>query len=135
MSSIYKPNRAFTLAELLVCVGIVFLVALVLVRPAGLGTRGKAERIRCVNNLKDLALAQRIFASDNSEPTLKNETTATAANYFQIWSNQLSTPNVLICPTDRRATVSSNFATLSNLNVSYFANLAPTNQGVFLFGD
>jgi prepilin-type processing-associated H-X9-DG protein len=42
---------------------------------------------------------------------------------FQVLSNELNYPNILICPSDTR-TPASNFVTLlSNTNVSYFVSL------------
>lgn len=51
-----------------------------------------AERIRCVNNLKQLGLAARIWAGDNNE---KYSTSLVAM------SNELSTVKILICPSDK----------------------------------
>ncbi len=53
----------------------------------------KAERIACVNNLKNIGLAMRIYAVDNNDvyPTSIAQMT-----------NELSTPKLLICPSDRQ---------------------------------
>ncbi len=58
-------------------------------------TKAKAQSIRCVNNLKNIGLATRIYASDNNDyfPT----------SFLQM-SNELSTPLILICPSDLTGT-------------------------------
>lgn len=51
-----------------------------------------AERIACVNNLKQLGLAMRIWANDNGD---KYPTSVV------VMSNELSSVKVLICPSDK----------------------------------
>jgi hypothetical protein len=70
----------------------------------------KADSIRCVNNLKQLGLAVRIFATDNEDrfPTdllsLKNE---------------LSVTTVLVCPSDGSRHAATDWDTLTPANISY----------------
>jgi hypothetical protein len=52
----------------------------------------RAERIQCVNNLKQIGLAVRIWAGDNND---KYSTSLVAM------SNELSTVKILICPGDK----------------------------------
>lgn len=52
----------------------------------------RAERIQCVNNLKQLGLAMRVWAQDNGE---KYSTS------LVVMSNELSTAKILICPSDK----------------------------------
>lgn len=53
--------------------------------------KAKAQSIKCVSNLKNIGLATRIFATDNQDyfPT----------SFLQM-TNELSTPLILICPSD-----------------------------------
>ena len=51
----------------------------------------RAERIQCVNNLKQVGLAMRVWAGDNGE---KYPTS------LVVMSNELSTVKILICPSD-----------------------------------
>ena len=53
--------------------------------------RDKAARIKCVNNLKNVGLAARIWATDNGDHLPKD---------FATMKNELSTPKILICPSD-----------------------------------
>ena len=54
--------------------------------------QAEAERIQCVNNLKQVGLAIRVWAGDNNE---KYPTS------LIVMSNELSTTKVLICPSDK----------------------------------
>jgi hypothetical protein len=59
--------------------------------------------------------------------------------HFQVMSNELSTPFILICPAeyDRNRFVATNFAQLSNSNISYFVGMDAneTNPQLILAGD
>jgi hypothetical protein len=53
--------------------------------------REKSERIRCVNNLKNIGLAARIWATDHGDLYPSD---------FVTMMNELSTPKILHCPSD-----------------------------------
>ncbi len=56
--------------------------------------------------------------------------------YFQVMSNQLVDPEILICPTDQRK-AATNFSSLNNENASYFVGLdaAESYPSMLLTGD
>jgi hypothetical protein len=72
--------------------------------------KARAQRIACVNNLKQLGLAARIWATDNGDlfpPDLVS------------MSNEISMPKVLVCPADSTRQPASDWASFSTANSSY----------------
>jgi hypothetical protein len=72
--------------------------------------RQRAMRIQCVNNMKQMGLAVRIWAGDNNDifpPDLV------------CMSNELSTPKILVCPADTGRQVAANFSSYTDANCSY----------------
>lgn len=141
-----KSSQGFTLVALLVIVAVLAILAAMLL-PALAKAKQKAQRINCVNNLKQTGLAFRIWSGDNGDTypmdvsTTKGGTKEFTAGadtfrHFQVMSNELSTPKILICPADTR-TVASSFLRLKNQNISYFVGLdaSETNPQMFLDGD
>ena len=59
--------------------------------------------------------------------------------HFQVMSNELSTPKVLVCPADSgwQEKFATNFTAFSNSNISFFVGIVPneTNANLILSGD
>jgi prepilin-type processing-associated H-X9-DG protein len=101
--------RAETLPEVLVVVFIILFIAGLLVPTLAKGKGHGHARVKCVNNLKNLGLALRIFATDNEGqfpwmvPIEKGGSweelgdTNRIWRHFQALSNELSTPMILLC--------------------------------------
>jgi len=140
MKSILKQKKAFTLIELLVVIAIIAILAAMLL-PALAAAKRKAQKINCVNNLKQVGLAFRIWEGDNGDkyPMNLSLTQGGASEYignagnngvppkginvpyvYAVMSNELSTPKVLYCPSDSDYSVSTNFSGMGIKNVSYF---------------
>ena len=97
----------------------------------------KAIDITCVNNLKQIGIAFRIWAGDNGDKFpfavstnaggvmelvgAKNGLRQNSYLVFQCMSNEISAPLVLICPQDKSKHAATNWAALTEANVSYVA--------------
>jgi competence protein ComGC len=138
-----------TLFEVLVVIAILAILFAILL-PAIIPAPRHRNRIGCVNNLKEISLAYRIWEGDNGDlyPTgvsvtnggaMESAATGDVAAIFQVMSNELSTPEILICTEDTTHTPATNFATgFSAKNISYFAGLDATNDSnpqLLLVGD
>jgi hypothetical protein len=95
-----------------------------------------AKSEKCENNLKNIGLAFRFFATDNGDRFPFNVSTndggsmefrragiqgydANAFRHFQVMSNELSTPKILICPADAKKHEATNWSELRDQHVSY----------------
>lgn len=72
--------------------------------------RERASSIRCVNNLKQIGLALRVWATDNGDQFPGDLLRMT---------NELTTPLVLVCPSQPGGTTNSNWAMFQFTQCSY----------------
>jgi Domain of unknown function (DUF4190) len=94
--------------------GILFTTAVLagMLLPALAKAKSKAMQIQCVNNLKQVGLAARMWGDDHND---------TLPQTFLQMSNQLSNPNTLICPADPNHTrqTSTAMAVWDPNNITY----------------
>jgi prepilin-type processing-associated H-X9-DG protein len=139
-----KRSRAFTAIDLMLVIVLVA-VQVALVAPMFVHPRCGCIRINCASNLKQVGLAYRVWEGDNGDHYpmrgFTNELGVSEVpkpsnmfRYFQVMSNELSNPKILICPADNR-TEATNFTLLKNTNLSYFVGLdADETQPTMLLG-
>jgi type II secretory pathway pseudopilin PulG len=136
-----NSTRAFTALELVLVIATLVSLAL-FVMPALFGGGGgkRDSRFQCVNNLKQVGTAYRIWSNDNGDHypvDLKSSSTnggwgefASMTNagkhcwidYTSIQNELGQSPQVLICPHDERKPA-KNFTQLKNANISYFVGV------------
>lgn len=78
--------------------------------PALAKAKDKAQRINCVNNMKQIGLAARMWSNDHNGKFPPD---------FLSMSNELSTPKILVCPSDSSKTRMMNWSEFTADNVSY----------------
>ena len=156
-----KDTQAgLTLIDLLITIAVLFILV-VMTLPGTTKNKVKPEKIICTNNLKQVGLAFCVWANEheNKSPMEVSVTNSGAmeavlssnvAAVFQVMSNELMSPKILFCPTDKKRIQATTFdrkdpsigkrgGTLfsSNTNVSYFVGLdaKDTLPSMFLSGD
>jgi prepilin-type processing-associated H-X9-DG protein len=138
-----NPRSALTLIEVLMVIVAVMIITAVVLPSLSLAPRGHGNslRIRCVNNQKQIGLAYRVWEGDNGDKfpmaisetnggTMEFITGTNAWRHFQVMSNELSTPKVLVCPTEshQERLFATNFTFFNNSNLSFFVGVDATND-------
>jgi len=145
-SSISNRRFAFTVIELVVIIVIVAMLFVLLF--TGLPrAKQKAQNQQCINNLKQVGLAFRLWNNDGDKypmqyPSIRGGSMESATNGEIFWTfvvmpNELKSPKILVCPSDNRVASQGFTNTLANANISYFVGITgdETQPQMLLSGD
>lgn len=102
-------------------------------------TRTRVGTISCANNVKQINLCFRIWEGDNGDivpmgisvtngGSMEMAQKGDVIRTFLVMSNELSTPQVLFCPSDDGKVWTRSFGSLNNSNISYFVGVDTTNS-------
>ena len=96
-----KNRSAFTLVELLVVIGIVGILSSLLL-PTLSRAKSLAKRAVCVSNLKQIGMANLLYAEDDRygylSPRVNGRDDYTSADLNWLFPDYVSSPDVFICP-------------------------------------
>jgi prepilin-type N-terminal cleavage/methylation domain-containing protein/prepilin-type processing-associated H-X9-DG protein len=84
----WSTGAAFTLIELLVVIAIIAVLAALLL-PALARAKDSAKSIQCLNQMRQIGLATRLYADDNGDQFPRSQHSA-AANHQQVWERALA---------------------------------------------
>ena len=151
MKNNISARGASTLIELLVVIAMIAIIAALLL-PALSRSRAKAQRIACVNNQRQIGVSFTMWADDHCvkySSTVDvseggSKTQLETWQHFITMSNELVTPKILRCPSDRAKQIASDFSssatglrTLKNAAISYAVGTGarPDRPALHLAGD
>ncbi len=129
-------SRGFTLVELLVVIAIIAILAALLL-PALSGVKQKGKGAECISNHRQIGVGMRVWSGDNEEkfpwavamPRGGSLGSIDWTDNYRVASNELVTPKILFCPTDKEKKQHASWGTLdAEWHVSSFVGLDATES-------
>lgn len=129
-----KDHKAFTMVELLVVVSMGCILITILTLQLVNRRQAGSTRIECGGRLRNLTLSLSVWMGDhngklpwetstNVGGTAEWAAKGIASAHFQVLSNELDIPKLLLCPADKERFCASNFTELNGSNISYFISV------------
>jgi hypothetical protein len=148
----HRSEPGITLVEALVVVGALAVLVVMLLPSLSRGhSCSHCQRISCINNLKQIGTAFRIWEDDNGNTYPMEVSTNLGGTkeyafgpevfrHFQAMQNEMGqSARIVLCPEDTGRSAATNFINFNNANLSYFVGVtvSATNQNpdLFLCGD
>jgi prepilin-type processing-associated H-X9-DG protein len=125
--------RPYKLLDVVVVIGAIALL-LALILPHLAKSRSRRGRATCTDNLRQIGLAFRTWATEHNDllpmqyytnefGAMKFADASNMFRCFQVMSNELGSPKLLTCPSDPRIPATNFGANFGNGNVGYFISL------------
>jgi prepilin-type processing-associated H-X9-DG protein len=143
-----NKKKAFTLVEVLVVIITIALLTFIVLPVFTIRNHAGRGDIVCINNLKQVGLAMRMFSNDHDGKfpwaVAKSEggsldfvNSSEVFRHFLSATNELGSPRILACPYDLVRLKASDWNAFTNNNLSYFAGLDANgaNPATILAGD
>jgi hypothetical protein len=134
-----QRSHAMTVFEVFVVLTCLLILASLFL--ATFRARHRPSGVNCVSNIKQVNLAFRIWEGDNNNlypmgvsvsngGAMELIETGNVAGVFQVMSNELSTPKILVCPVDVERTSATDWNELNASHISYFIGMDVTNEEI-----
>ena len=129
-----RSAAAFTKLDMMIVVGTLVMLAVLLVYLRPRAFRPRAAGMNCVAQLKQIGMGLRMWANDHGErfpwavPTAEGGTKEfaqlpNAALHYAAASNELNSPKILTCTSDKKRIRTTRWDGPLHLSLSYFVSL------------
>jgi type II secretory pathway pseudopilin PulG len=138
-TNLNQRRTGLTIIEVCVVIALLAVLASMLLPATSRSSQHRAQRISCLNNLKEIGTAYRLWAGDNGDLVPSQQTVAsngwwdflTNGNQgarcwmnYAIMQNELGqSPKLVVCPADERQPALAFTNGFDNTHVSYFVGV------------